>query len=114
MDQCIHALLSNLHGHVVMEMFVHGRKRLRLAALPDLTGSSSHPVLRFGGWEGEVVPGVCLRGDGISLRTGRGQLLLIRTTEWFSADYKLGFEDGARIQMSLRGEPHLMKMGLFL
>lgn len=88
-----------------MEMLVHWRMKLRLATLPDLPGSRPHPVLRFGSREGEVVPGVRLCGDGISLRTGRGRFLLIRTTERFSAVYKPSFEDAARIQMAPRGEP---------
>lgn len=98
----MHVVLANLHSHVVLVMLVHGRKRLRLAALPDLPGSRPHPVLRFGGWEGEVVPGVRLRGDGVRLGTGRGRLLLIRTTEQFNSDYKLDFEDAALEQMAPR------------
>lgn len=100
---CAHVVLANLHSHV-MVMLVHGRKRLRLVALPHLPRSRPHPVLRFGGWEGEVVPGVRLRGDGVRLGTGRGRLLLIRTTEQFNADYKLGFEDAAMIQMAPQAE----------
>lgn len=97
-----------------MVMFVHGRKRLRLASVPDLPGSRPHPILRFGGWEGEVVPGVRLRGDWVRLWTVWGRLLLIGTTERFNAVYKLGFEDAASILMAPRSEPHLMKTERFL
>lgn len=83
-DLCGHAVLPNLHSHVVVVMLVHRRKRLRLAALPHLPGSGPHPVLRFGGWEGEVVPWVGLRRDGVCLRVRRGRLLLIKTTERFN------------------------------
>lgn len=74
-------VLTNLHSQVVMVMLIHGRKRLRLTALPDLPGSRPHPVLRFGGWEGEVVSGVGLCGDRVRLWAGRGWLLLLGMTE---------------------------------
>lgn len=66
---------ANLHSHAVVGVVIHRGKRLRFVVLPGL--ARAHPVLRFGGWEGEILPWVCLSGDRISLWTGwRGLLLL--------------------------------------
>lgn len=54
---------------------VHVDVRLVLIAWP-LARRSRHPVLRLGGREGEVLPGVGLSGDGVSFRSGCRWLLL--------------------------------------
>jgi hypothetical protein len=36
----------------------------------------SHPVLGLGGWEGEILSGVCLSGDRVGFRSGWRGLLL--------------------------------------
>ena len=36
-----------------------------------------HPVLALGGWDGEVLPGVRLRWDGVLFRI-RGRVLLLK------------------------------------
>lgn len=66
---------ANLHSHAVVRVVIHRGERLWFVVLPGL--ARAHPVLRFGGWEGEVLPWVCLSGDRIRLWTGwRGLLLL--------------------------------------
>lgn len=59
---------------------VHHRESFSvLHALPVLGGTlprTHHPILALGGWDGEVLPGVGLGGDGVSLWTGRGGLIL--------------------------------------
>lgn len=36
----------------------------------------SHPILGFGSWEGKILSGVCLSGDGVGFRSRRRRLLL--------------------------------------
>lgn len=65
---------ANLHSHGVVRVVIHRGERLRLIVLPGL--ARAHPILGFGGWEGEVFPWVRLSGDGIGLWMGwRGFLL---------------------------------------
>lgn len=67
-------LLSNLNRDAGMTA-VRVRARLLLVTWP-LVLRSRHPVLGSGGGEGEVLPAVCLRGDGVGLRSRWGGLLL--------------------------------------
>lgn len=66
---------ANLHCDAVVRVVIHRGERLWFIVLPGL--ARAHPVLRFGGWEGEVLSWVCLSGDWICLWTRwRGLLLL--------------------------------------
>lgn len=66
---------ANLHSHAVVRVVIHRGEKLRFVVLPGL--ARAHPVLRFGGWEGEVLPWVRLSGDRIRLWTGWRRLLLL-------------------------------------
>lgn len=56
---------------------VHVHVRLLLVSGPlAVRRRRRSPVLGLGGGEGEVLPGVCLRGDGVGLGPRRGRLLL--------------------------------------
>ena len=62
-----------------------------------LPGDHHHPVLALGGWDGEVLPGVRLRWDGVLLRM-RGRVLLLKgfsTTTWLKM----------RLNILIRGRP---------
>lgn len=63
-----------------MDVLDHGEALSVLHALPVLRGplpGADHPVLALGGRDGEVIPGVGLRGDGVGLWTRRGRFLLV-------------------------------------
>lgn len=61
---------------------VHVHVRLLLVSGPlAVRRRRRSPVLGLGGGEGEVLPGVCLRGDGVGLGPRRGRLLLQNAIE---------------------------------
>lgn len=71
--------LLYLHA-VVVDVITHGEAISVLHTLPVWWGPllpwSHHPILALGGWDGEVLPGICLSWDGVGLWTGRGGLIL--------------------------------------
>lgn len=76
-----------LYLHAVMDVVDHREALSVLQALPVLRGAlprAKHPVLALGGRYGEVLPGVGLGGDGVSLWAWRRGLILMEK----STDYK--------------------------
>lgn len=68
---------TNLHCEAgVTAVRVHERLLLVRGPLAVRRRRGSGPVLGLGGGEGEVLPGVRLRGDGVGLGPRRGRLLL--------------------------------------
>lgn len=67
-----------------MDVVNHREALSVLHALPVLRGplpGSHNPILALGDWDGEVLPGVGLGGDGVGLWTGRGGLVLTNKTQ---------------------------------
>jgi len=68
-------LLIKLYLHAVD----HRKSFSVFHALPVLRRPlpwTHNPILALGGWDGEVLPGVGLGGDGVGLWTRRGRLIL--------------------------------------
>lgn len=77
---CFWNLAQLLYLHAVMDAVNHREAFSVLQALPVLRGPLSRandPVLALRGRYGEILPGVGLGGDGVSLRAWRGGLVLV-------------------------------------